>query len=100
VVEEKRNIEFSDRAMDVSQKVVREMKMNHVIEFLDIDEWWVRDENQRVLMNRYLHLDRAGRRFVKTNVTDRLPMGMWPIVLERVQTKLFPTESTNHPSAF
>lgn len=73
----------SDHTMDLSQIMVREMELtvNHVLQVLDIYKWWVRDNNQLLLMNRYFHLNRAGRQFLKDDSSHRLPLGIWPILL-------------------
>ncbi|KAL3902736.1 MAG: hypothetical protein SGILL_010716, partial [Bacillariaceae sp.] len=41
----------ADRAINLSQVLVREMALNHILQVLDIDEWWVSDKNQLHLVN-------------------------------------------------
>eukprot|EP00539_Tryblionella_compressa_P006650 CAMPEP_0178762082 /NCGR_PEP_ID=MMETSP0744-20121128/16350_1 /TAXON_ID=913974 /ORGANISM="Nitzschia punctata, Strain CCMP561" /LENGTH=340 /DNA_ID=CAMNT_0020416731 /DNA_START=1 /DNA_END=1023 /DNA_ORIENTATION=- len=65
------------------------LEANHVMQVLDLDEQWIPDLEQRRKVEKFLHLNKAGRRFLKSTSSDGLPLGMWPLLLERVDRQLF-----------
>jgi hypothetical protein len=80
---------LSEASVDLTKILIKEMKRNHVLQLLDIDEEWVPRGKDRVQIDNYLLLNQAGRRFIKSRIDkDRLPLGMWPVLIERVQLQV------------
>ncbi|KAG7363208.1 hypothetical protein IV203_026568 [Nitzschia inconspicua] len=76
----------SEESLDLSDTLLDQMKDNDVIQLLDVDEEWILDTQKKIQIDDFLHLNRCGRRFLKTPVeNDRFPLGMWPVLIERAQ---------------
>jgi hypothetical protein len=76
--------------VDLSDILPSQLEANHVIQLLDFDEEWIPKPELRHTVHNYLLLNRAGRQFLKSStINDNLPLGMWPILLERVDRCLF-----------
>jgi hypothetical protein len=89
------NVTSRRDTVDVSGTLPSKLEANHVMHLLDYDEEWIPEPRRRQLVDFYLHLNRAGRCFLKSPDDLSLPLGMWPILLERVEKRLFYRKKEN-----
>jgi hypothetical protein len=85
----RKNIQPLQDIVDFSDYLPNILETNHVLQILDLDEEWITDPEQQQRVDCILHLNRAGRQFLKSSTTGNFPLSMWPILLERVENRLF-----------